>query len=76
MRGRFASKRENHALICAPGLFVSSGDLPLLADGQSVLQGGRHLEAFNRLLNSVFFIGCPKIMFPRPPHLAQTTRAE
>ena len=57
MRGRFASKRENHALICAPGLFVSSG-LPLLADSQSILQGVRHFESFNRLLNSVFLIGC------------------
>jgi hypothetical protein len=39
------------------GLFVSSGELPLLADSQSVSQGGRHIELFNRLLNSVFFIG-------------------
>ena len=40
-----------------PGLFVSSG-LPLLADSQSILQGGRHFELFNRLLNSVLLIGC------------------
>ena len=40
-----------------PGLFVSSG-LPLLADSQSILQGGRHFESFNRLLNSVLLIGC------------------
>ena len=51
----YASLRDSG---CAPGLFVSSGDLPLLADSQSILQGGRHFESFNRLLNSVFLIGC------------------
>ena len=56
--GRIPGKQVILIFGGAPGLFVSSGGLPLLADSQSILQGVRHFESFNRLLNSVFLIGC------------------